>query len=65
MKAIDLIIRLQQLPPNMEVMFDATNDGSEMFKLVSVDECEEIETESREKFILLSCEVDKQSPSQN
>ena len=41
MTVLDLIIRLQQLPPNMEVMLDVTKQSGSMFHftdIVSVDE---------------------------
>lgn len=63
MKAIDLIIELQKCDPNVEVVFDATNDGAEMFKLMSVDQVDEIKTPENDKYIMLSCGVER--PKQN
>ncbi len=51
----NLIELLYQLPQDMEVVFDASGDNSEVFKLVSVEEVDEVETELGEKLIMLSC----------
>lgn len=59
MKVIDLIIKLQQLNPNRTVMFDATKENADMFKLVSIDEAEEIETSEGEQYVLLTCLADE------
>jgi hypothetical protein len=36
MTVIDLIIKLQNLPPKLDVLMDVTRDESEMFKFVEV-----------------------------
>lgn len=56
MKAIDLIIRLQQLPANMEVMIDITHDAEEAmgFHFVSLEFADEIQCVTGEKIIVLS-----------
>ena len=64
MTVIDLIIKLQQMPQNMEVMWDATHEG-QMFKFESIDGCEEIETSEKEKFVVLHCGVDKYEQNEN
>lgn len=48
MTAIDLIIKLQQMPQNMNVMWDATKEG-ELFKFESIDGCEEIKKAELER----------------
>lgn len=65
MTVIDLIIKLQQIPPNLGVMFDVTPENAEMFKFVSVDDCEEIEDSCNDKYVLLSCGVGMESTSDN
>jgi len=42
MKVIDLIIKLQDLDPNMQVLVDVTKDDSNMFRLVELAEAEEV-----------------------
>lgn len=54
MTVIDLIIKLQQLPPNMEVMIDHTKEETTMFKFVELNYCDEVTTAVGEKIILLS-----------
>jgi hypothetical protein len=36
MTVIDLIIKLQNLPPKLDVLMDVTRDESEMFKFIEV-----------------------------
>jgi hypothetical protein len=54
MTVLDLIIKLQQLPPNMEVMIDHTRDESNMFKFVEINFAGEVETSLNEKLVVLS-----------
>jgi hypothetical protein len=54
MTVIDLIIKLQQLPPNMEVMVDHTREEGTMFKFVELNYCDEVTTATDQKIILLS-----------
>lgn len=54
MTVIDLIIKLQQLPPDMEVMIDQTIAGSEMFKFAEVNWCDEVTTALSQDIVLLS-----------
>ena len=61
----DLIAKLQSLPPNLQVMFDATPKDAEMFKFVSVDECDEIVTNENEDYVLLSCGFESLTASPN
>ena len=65
MRVIDAIIALQQQDPNMEIVFDATQPDAEMFKFVSVDIIEEIETEDGDKFVMLACGLEKSPISEN
>lgn len=53
MKAIDLIIKLQQLPPNMEVKIDVPNMAG-IFKFADILEVERISIESHDDIIMLS-----------
>lgn len=54
MKVIDLIIALQDLPPNMEVMLDHTTEESTMFKFVELNHVDEVLTSTNEKIVILS-----------
>jgi hypothetical protein len=54
MTAIDLIMLLSQLPPDIEVVYDNTQKGDEGFRLTVVECAEEIESDGGEKFILLN-----------
>lgn len=65
MRVIDLIIRLQQMPLNLEVVWDATKDEAGRFKFESIDGCVEIETSEKEKFVALHCGVDKYEQNDN
>ena len=65
MTVIDLIIKLQQMPQNMEVMFDETKNEAEMFKFTSIDGCEEIETATGEKIISLYNGIDRYEENPN
>lgn len=49
----ELIEKLNTFPMDLQVMYDSTNYESDMFKLVSIDACEEIETDSGVQLILL------------
>ncbi len=51
MKVIDLIIALQDLPPNMNVMMDVTPTGSNMFHFKEVACIEPTETDIGHSFI--------------
>lgn len=55
MRVKDLIKKLEEMPQDMEVLFDATSSDAEMFKFVSVDEIDEIEDPDGNKFVLLAC----------
>jgi hypothetical protein len=55
MRVKDLIKKLEDMPQDMEVLFDATPSDAEMFKLVSVDEIDEVEDSDGNKFVLLAC----------
>lgn len=54
MTVIDLIIKLQQLPPNMEVMLDHTRDESAMFKFVEVNYVDKVDTEISGEVVIIS-----------
>jgi hypothetical protein len=54
MKVIDLIIKLQQMPPNMDVMLDATTNEGTMFHFKEINEVEEVETALGEKMVVIS-----------
>lgn len=43
MTVIDLIIKLQSMPPNIEVMLDVSPDNGSVFKFVSFEEVEELD----------------------
>lgn len=53
MTVIDLIIKLQKLPPNKEVILDFTKPGMEIFKLLGIHSVEEIEAGGQE-FVMLT-----------
>jgi hypothetical protein len=54
MTAIDLIMLLSELPADAEVVYDATQDGENNFRLVVVEEVEEIITDDGTRLILLN-----------
>lgn len=43
MTVLDLIVKLQNLPPNMEVMIDVTHEGCTMFKFSEINFVDQIE----------------------
>jgi hypothetical protein len=65
MKVIDVIIMLRKMPLNVEVMVDMTGDNAEVFKLKSIEGCDEIETAAGEKVVLLHCGLDEYEQSNN
>jgi len=54
MTATELIVKLAQMPPELEVVIDSTKPNEEMFRLEMIDEAAVIETSNGEKFILLN-----------
>lgn len=56
MKVIDLIIKLQQLPLDMKVMIDASNENTDMWKFKALAEADEVETPTGDKFVALFSE---------
>jgi hypothetical protein len=55
MKAIDLIIKLQQLPPNMEVMIDISReDPNSAFHFVALEYADQIGLATGGEIIALS-----------
>lgn len=54
MTAMDLIIELSKLPPDEEVVYDATQDGADAFCLVVVTGIDEIITDDGTRLILLN-----------
>lgn len=42
MTVLDLMIKLQSLPPNLEVMIDHTPEGAKMFNFVEAIDCYQI-----------------------
>lgn len=65
MKVIDLIIKLQQMPPNKEVMLDHTTEGATMFKFVEVNEVSECRTATGEDIVLVSPFVYEENSEEN
>ncbi len=53
MIAQELINQLQKLNPLTEVVFDATENGDEGFRLAPIEKIEEIEDDKGESLILL------------
>jgi hypothetical protein len=60
MTCIDLIIELSKLPPDLEVVYDNTASGEMEFRLVVVETVGEIETDIKEKFVLLNVDNEKE-----
>jgi hypothetical protein len=57
MTVAELINKLMELPPNMEVMIDRTSEKSGMFYFTEINEVEEIKTATDEKMIVLFTEI--------
>jgi len=53
MKVIDLIIKLQNLPPNHEVMLDFTPDNSNMFKFASIETADEFDIDDSGNLVVI------------
>ncbi len=51
MKVKEFIATLKNLDPELQVMIDATKEGSEMFHFIAVAEVEEIEIDGSEKIV--------------
>jgi len=56
MTVIDLIIELSKLPSDLEVVYDNTASGKKEFTLVVVGNAGEIETDTKERYVLLNCD---------
>ena len=54
MTVTDLIIELAKLPPDMEVVYDNTQNGDDGFRLVIVENIGEIMDEKGNNWILLN-----------
>jgi hypothetical protein len=54
MTVTELIIKLAQMPPELEVVFDTTRPGETLFRLEKVDEIATIRTDTGEEFALLN-----------
>lgn len=54
MKVTELIEKLNELPPDMEVMIDHTKEGSQLFKFVELNWCDQVSTSLNEDIVLLS-----------
>lgn len=65
MKAIDLIIKLQQLDPDKQVMIDVSPNGSEMFHLLPVSNIDEVECSGGENVIMLFADYENKEQNQN
>jgi hypothetical protein len=65
MRVKDLIKKLEDMPQDIEVLFDATPSDAEMFKFVSIDEVDEIEDPDGNKFILLFCGLETPEINEN
>jgi hypothetical protein len=63
MTAIDLIIELSKLPSELEVVYDNTASGEKEFRMVIVENLGEIETDTKERYILLNCDNFEEEPS--
>ena len=57
MLVIDLIIKLQQLNPNLKVMVDITKEGAECFNFISLADADEVVTNMDERLCLLCTET--------
>jgi hypothetical protein len=55
MTAVDLIIELSKLPPEMDVVYDNTMTGEHAYRLVYVENAKEIQDDIGRRFILLNC----------
>jgi len=56
MTVIDLIIELSKLPSDLEVVYDNTASGENAFRMVIVENAGEIETDTKERYVLLNCD---------
>lgn len=57
MKVVDLIIELSKLNPDLEVVYDATEDGEDQFRFVVVESLGEISTNIGDSYALLNIEA--------
>jgi len=64
MTVIDLIIELSKLPSDLEVVYDNTASGEKEFRMVIVENLGEIETDTKERYILLNCDNFEEEPSE-
>jgi hypothetical protein len=54
MKVVDLIIMLSQMPPDLEVVYNETQEDDQLFKLVYVEDVDEIEDNLQRRWVLLN-----------
>jgi len=54
MTVVDLIMELSQLNPDLEVIYDTSKEGDLEFRMVVVQNAGEIETDKKEKYVLLN-----------
>lgn len=57
MKVVDLIIELSKLNPDLEVVYDATEEGEDQFRFVVVESLGEISTNIGDSYALLNIEA--------
>jgi hypothetical protein len=53
MTVLDLMIKLQSMPPNMEVMIDHTAEGMQMFKFTGITDCYQVKEGATETDIVI------------
>jgi hypothetical protein len=54
MKVIDVIIRLQQLDPNLPVVIDSTRENAKAFHFTDLANVDEVVTSDNQKIVMLS-----------
>jgi len=54
MKVTDLIMELAQMPPELEVIYNTTREGEDIFRMMVVQNVGEIVTDTEERYVLLN-----------
>lgn len=65
MKVSELIEVLKDMHPDMEVMYDVTQNGATMFKFSAILEIDEVTTSENENIVLLHTGMTDESFSLN
>lgn len=58
MTVTDLIMELAQMPPDLEVIYDNTQEKDNGFRMVIVQNVGEIATDDGKQYVLLNVDVD-------